>query len=91
MQVDHIIPLCSKDNNVHAESNLMPTCRTCNHYKRSDNLEQFRHKMKTLHERVCSHYIGKVALKYCIVKINPFDGIFYFEKIENNDTERKST
>lgn len=83
MQVDHIEPKCNgfRDyNKVYNEGNLMPTCRRCNHYKRGDNLEQFRFKMKSLHERVVSHYIGKVALDYDIVTLSPFDGIFYFEK-----------
>ncbi len=88
MQVDHIEPqwkvLTAKTkeewDKIHSFDNLMPSCRRCNHYKRTDNLEQFRNKMKTLHERVCSHYIGKVALDYGIVSIKPFDGLFYFEK-----------
>jgi len=85
MQVDHITPKWMFENgykigDMDNEYNLMPTCRTCNHYKRGDDLEQFRYKMKTLHERVCSHYIGKVALKFGIVTLNKFDGKFYFEK-----------
>lgn len=90
MQVDHVVPkwLLSERKatlglyeEIHADSNLMPACRRCNHYKRGDSLEGFRDKVKTLHERVCSHYIGKVALDYGIVKLEPFDGIFYFEKL----------
>ena len=86
MQVDHQLPKVTtfktleEYNQVHSLDNLYPSCRTCNHYKRSDNLEQFRQKMTTLHERACSHYIGKVALKYGIVTLTPFDGVFYFEK-----------
>jgi hypothetical protein len=82
MQVDHIEPKWTKMPDVNDIGNLMPSCRSCNHYKRSDNLEQFREKMATLHDRVCSHYIGKVALHYGIVKLKPFDGKFYFEVIE---------
>jgi hypothetical protein len=91
MQVDHIKPKWLLEDNqyknavsfeeIHSYDNLMPTCRRCNHYKRGDSLEGYREKLKTLHERVCSHYIGKVALDYGIVKIEPFDGIFYFEKM----------
>lgn len=84
MQVDHIEPLWTSfksESNLNDFDNLMPSCRSCNHYKRGDNLEQFRHKMKTLHKRVCSHYIGKVALDYSIVSINPFNGSFYFETL----------
>lgn len=86
MQVDHIEPQWSaltadRYMKINSFDNLMPSCRSCNHYKRSDNLEQFRDKMMSLHKRVCSHYIGKVAITYGIVEIKPFDGLFYFEKI----------
>jgi 5-methylcytosine-specific restriction endonuclease McrA len=88
MQVDHITPLWTQStrngrdpSTLNDFSNLMPTCRRCNHYKRGDNLEQFRDKMKTLHLRACGHYIGKVAIDYNIVTIHPFDGTFYFEKL----------
>lgn len=87
MQVDHIQPRWMEQADPNRESNLMPTCRTCNHYKRGDDLEGFRRKMVSLHERVCSHYIGKVALKFGIVEINPFDGNFYFERVKNNTNE----
>lgn len=84
MQVDHISPQwmagCYPNKDINDFSNLMPTCRRCNHYKRGDTLEEFRRKMKTLHERVCSHYIGKVALDFGIVNITPFNGKFYFEQ-----------
>lgn len=90
MQVDHIEPKWRGfdiGNIVYSEKNLMPSCRMCNHYKRGDNLEQFRQKMKTLHERVCSHYIGKVALGYGIVNIVPFSGVFYFEKFNKDEVK----
>lgn len=85
MQVDHIVPKWKYvegyvQGDMNDESNLMPTCRTCNHYKRGYSLEEFRKLMLTLHERVCSHYIGKVALKYGVVVLYKFDGLFYFEK-----------
>jgi len=84
MQIDHIEPLwkaiTSEDyKNAQVFENLMPSCRRCNHYKRADNLEQFRFKMKTIHERVCSNYIVKVALDYGIIQIKPFHELFYFE------------
>jgi len=60
--------------------NLMPSCRRCNHYKRSYLLEGFRKLMKTLHKRIMQNYICKVAHDYGIIKIEPWDGIFYFER-----------
>ena len=79
MQVDHISPKwMGVDNSL---TNLMPSCRRCNHYKRQKGLEAFREAMITLHERVKKIYITKVAIDYEIVKIIPFDGVFYFEKV----------
>jgi 5-methylcytosine-specific restriction endonuclease McrA len=90
MQVDHIEPQWRfKEGFVKGDmndpSNLMPTCRTCNHYKSGHNLDGFRNLMTTLHERVSSIYIVKVALKHGIVQIKPFDGKFYFEKFKEGD------
>ena len=89
MQVDHIVPKWKYtegyvQGDINEESNLMPSCRTCNHYKRGYSLEEFRKLMLTLHERVCSQYITKVAIKYGIVRINPFNGKFHFEQQDND-------
>lgn len=82
MQVDHMMPRWSaKDNTIHDFSNLMPACRRCNHYKRADNVEQFRISMKGLHERLENIYINKVAVDFGMIDIKPFDGLFYFEKL----------
>lgn len=61
--------------------NLLPSCRRCNHYKRGTNIEGFRKIMNGLHERIRKNYICKVAEDFGIIKIEPFDGKFYFEKI----------
>lgn len=59
--------------------NLFPSCRSCNHYKRSMDLEGFREYLKTLHERIAKNYIVKVGMRYGMVSIKPFEGTFYFE------------
>lgn len=46
------------------------------------NLETFRIYITTLHERVSTPYINKVAIDYGILKVIPFLGTFYFEKID---------
>ena len=82
MQVDHIWPqrLGSKPDN--SFENLNPSCRSCNHYKRAESLHQYRIWMKTIQDRLMKIYIFRVALNYGIISIKPFDGIFYFEKEE---------
>lgn len=86
MRIDHIRPhrewveALEEGTNIDDIENLNPSCYRCNHYKRSLNLEKFRKYMITIHERIVKDYIVKVGLDYGIVKITPFDGIFYFEK-----------
>ena len=84
MQVDHQIPKAHirPENKAYVNSidNLFPSCRRCNHYKRSMDLETFREYIKTLHDRVEKDYIAKVAIDYGIVTIKPFEGKFYFEE-----------
>ena len=88
MQVDHYYPQCKEKFylrrfkiDVHAEANLMPTCRRCNHYKRARTPKQFKELMHTLHERIEAIYILKVAVDFGMVTVKPFDGKFYFEKL----------
>ena len=87
MQIDHYLPQCRErfyarrcKKDVHAEENLMPACRKCNHYKRARTPKQFRELMQSLHERLEAIYILKVAVGFGMVTIKPFDGKFYFEK-----------
>lgn len=81
MQVDHKRPQrYYRDDSF---GNLTPSCRRCNHYKRARNLEQFRLLIKTLHKRIQELYISKVAIDYGIITVKPFDGKFYFEKVNN--------
>lgn len=84
MQVDHIIPKARgwKVADVNDYSNLNPSCRNCNHYKRASSLEEFRkHSVGMLHERLAKLYTVKVALDYGIVKLQKWDRKFYFEKV----------
>jgi len=82
MQVDHIIPRrggrCPSAENM---ENMNPSCRQCNHYKRSHSLKRFRQLVRTLDKRVKAHYINKVAVDYgIIIEAKPWDGVFYFER-----------
>jgi len=80
MQVDHIFP--KTGGGTDDFENLNPSCRRCNHYKRSLPLEEFRDwRMRDIHKRIMQNYIVKVGIDYGIVKIKPFDGLFYFEKL----------
>ncbi len=90
MQVDHIMPKWRYrgakgiEEKVDDIDNLNPACRRCNHYKRGALFEEFRNMMLTLHERIRKIYICKVAEDFGIIKIEPWDGKFYFERIDEN-------
>jgi 5-methylcytosine-specific restriction endonuclease McrA len=60
--------------------NLMPACRRCNFYKGGEALHYYRKKMQTIQDRLRKVYIVNVAEDFGIVKIQPWDGKFYFEK-----------
>lgn len=95
MQVDHCIPKRSRIEQVdyagpkdiiNGIDNLQPSCRRCNHYKRSHSIKVFREMIKTLHQRIVKTYIAKVALDYGIISVTPHDGVFYFERTKNEQT-----
>lgn len=93
MQVDHIWPQHMMKlidvENMNSIENLNPSCYRCNHYKRGESLEYFRKLLKTLHERTQKIYINKVAEDYGIIKIEPWDGKFYFEREVTNEESRE--
>lgn len=81
MQVDHFIPKRgyseSGSDNI---SNLMPSCRMCNHYKRANSLEIFRTYIQEIPRKLRQNYIYKVGVEYGNVIENEKPIVFYFEK-----------
>lgn len=92
MQVDHIMPKRLWENglpdgrNIDDDTNLNPSCRRCNHYKRANTLEGYRKLIITLHERIRKQYLSKVAEDYKVIIVKPWDGKFYFEKVGNRES-----
>lgn len=90
MQVDHLIPkvhvnLHSKEI-IDSENNLMPSCRSCNSYKNGSSLEEFRNwLLGKLHERLAKQSMYKVAVRFGIIKIMPFNKKFYFENLQTEE------
>lgn len=83
MQVDHLIPLNGyfiqgKD----VIENMMPSCRSCNNYKRSSQLEGFRMMLENMpHALMRDSVTYKNAVRYGLVIPNPHEVEFYFEKV----------
>ena len=87
MQVDHIKSVyASSLENHYVEiqddslENLNPSCRQCNFYKGTLDIEQFRDKIKTILYVTCQNtFQAKLAKKLGMMKVEQFDK-FYFEK-----------
>lgn len=63
-------------------SNLMPSCRMCNHYKRANTLETFRRYIQEIPKKLRENYIYKVGLVYGNVVEHEKPIVFYFEQME---------
>lgn len=98
-QIDHVEPKCNYrfgqvKGDYNSMNNLVPAIRIINHYKRGQNLEQFRTYMMNFHIRLGSlpkkttvqrtedriKYLNKVAVLFDITPDKPFTGKFYFEQ-----------
>ncbi|MFQ9808199.1 MAG: HNH endonuclease [Christensenellales bacterium] len=67
MQVDHFKPQRAwnaEDAGTDDISNLMPSCRMCNHYKRANSLETFRRYIAEIPRKLRENYIYKVGVVY---------------------------
>lgn len=83
MQVDHFIPQKRCDATMVDDiSNLMPSCRSCNHYKRAHSLETFRRYIAEIPKKLKTNYIYKIGLIYGNVIENEKPIKFYFEEYE---------
>lgn len=89
MQVDHFQPLRAwgiEDAGTDDISNLMPSCRMCNHYKRANSLETFRRYIQEIPKKLHENYIYKVGVVYGNVTETERPIVFYFENgSEEND------
>lgn len=79
MQVDHVIPLQKGGPDV--LDNMLPACRSCNHYKDTLTVQQFRQmveKMPGTLERDSVTY--RNAVRFGLVTPSPHPVVFYFEQ-----------
>lgn len=80
MQVDHIVAL--RSSGVDDLANMLPACRSCNHYKRGNSLEGWRKMLEAMPatlERDC--YTYRQAVRFGVVTPTPKKIMFYFEKV----------
>lgn len=86
MQVDHLIP--KRKGGTDDFDNLMPSCRRCNHYKSSLDLEQFRDMINKIPVKLMEReYIFKVGVDYGFFDPKQRNIKFYFEQQEEWEKE----
>ena len=83
MQIDHIEAkfLGGKDD----IENYNPSCRQCNFYKETLDVDGFKEKLSSIIERIKKPFIVRLAIKYGIVSFKPFNGRFYYEDFNENN------
>jgi len=70
-----------EDGSINEIGNLMPACRSCNFYKGSYGIEGLRNRILEELDHTCrSTFQTRLAMQYGIIKYEPWDGKFYFEK-----------
>lgn len=89
MQIDHIVPLRSGGSDV--PENMLPTCRSCNHYKRGNSLEGWRKMLEALPNTLeRDSYSYRQAVRFGLVKPTPRKIVFYFEKLGKERADKRS-
>ena len=82
MQIDHVIPLYNGGTN--DIDNLLPSCRSCNHYKDTFSLEMFRDNIESIPQVLNDSSASyRIAKRYGIIHEDRKKRVeFYFEKIK---------
>lgn len=94
MQVDHVSSVSRSkfikmgDAELNDVQNLFPSCRMCNYYKDTNDIEGFRKKIQTtLKETSVASFQTRLAIKYGMVTLCDWDGLFWFEKCVDGKTD----
>lgn len=88
MQVDHIVSL-EHHNGADELSNMLPSCRSCNHYKSTMTLERFRSAVEKFPAVLIRDSVTyKNAVRYGLVTPTPHKVVFYFERLQENHNEQ---
>ena len=80
MQVDHVTPVHRGGTN--DPSNLVPSCRSCNYYKGTRTVEEFRSELENLIPRLRGYFLFRLAQKYGLAEAKIKQIKFYFEEVK---------
>lgn len=79
MQVDHVISIRLGGRDELA--NMLPACRSCNHYKSGNTLEGFRRMVEAMPATLARDSVTyKNAVRFGLVKPMPHKVVFFFEQ-----------
>ena len=82
MQADHVEPFILGGSD--ELDNFLPSCRSCNHYKSTFGLEDFRMWMQTLPDRMLRDSVNFRNLhRFGIISIDRSPVKFYFERMKD--------
>jgi len=84
LQVDHIYPKVYGGSDY--MENLNPSCKHCNNYKCFYGIKALRGALNTMFNEKLEYLFKsktkmQVAINFGIVKLEKWDGLFYFEKL----------
>lgn len=88
MQADHVKPL--RIGGSDKLENMLPACRSCNHYKATFDVEGFRNYLTGIHKRLVRDSVAyQVAERFGVVQHISDEITFYFEKQSNTGKEKE--
>ena len=80
MQVDHAQPL--RCGGADGMSNMLPACRSCNHYKATLTVEEYRKYIESIPDRLNRDSIPfSVGRRFGVVNENRKRVVFWFEEL----------
>ena len=81
MQVDHVIPINGwSEQGSDTLDNMLPACRSCNHYKSRSTLEGFRRNVENMPTVLMRDSVTyRNAVRFGLVTPTPHPVRFYFE------------
>ncbi len=87
MQVDHVIPINGwMIQGSDTIDNMLPACRSCNHYKSRMPLEGFRKMVENMPAALMRDSVTyRNAVRFGLVNPAPHPIKFYFEQIEQRE------
>ena len=93
MQVDHFKPIDwaslryidRETEDLNTIDNYMPSCRMCNFYKSTRDIENFRKQFEEIPKRLEKIFIYRLAIKYGLIVPIKKEIKFYFEKEKLNE------